>query len=217
VLPDAEIRRVVRAYDARVAQLHVLGRVLTCPLHPVLAQLPASGSVLDVGCGHGLFTLLAATASPDRQLVGVDIDADKIALARRAADRLDLSGRVQFRVSEDGSLPAGPFDAVMCVDVLYLLGPERGAALLTAMAGAVRPGGTVVVKEMSDQPAWKARWNHLQEVGATRVFGYTEGDQLEVLTPGQIVRPLQEAGLVVTEQPVDRWYPHPHLLVVARA
>lgn len=209
------LRRVLRAYPGARAQLHVRVRALSCPIAPVLDALPATGTVLEVGCGHGLFTLLAAAAEPHRQLVGVDIDADKIALARRAADRLGVADRVDFRVT-DGALPDGPFDAVLCVDVLYLLGEHRAAALLGDMAAATGTDGVVVVKEMNDRPAWKVRWNHVQEVGATRVFGYTKGDELQVLTPPQITGPLRNAGLTVTETAIDGWYPHPHLLVTAR-
>lgn len=216
MFPDAAARQVIAAYqDSRSDELHVLARVLSCPVVPVLEALPAAGTVLDVGCGHGLFTLLAATAAPDLHLVGSDIDADKVARARRAADRLGVADRVEFRVSTDGSLPADGADAVLCVDVLYLLGDGPAVTLLDAMAAAVRPGGVVVVKEMADRPRWKARWNHLQEVGATRVFGYTEGDRVEPVAPDRITGALRAAGLAVRETPLDRWYPHPHLLVVA--
>ena len=216
MIPDARTRRVLAAYPDARSRAHALARVLTCPVEPVLEALPSSGRLLEVGCGHGLFSLLSAERSPALDVVGVDIDADKIAVARRATESLGLADRVDLRAT-DGSLPDGPFDAVLCVDVLYLLGPERGAALLERMADAITDRGIVVVKEMSDRPAWKSRWNHLQEVGATRVFGYTEGDELEVLAPGQITTPLRGAGLRVTERRLDRWYPHPHLLVTAHA
>jgi cyclopropane fatty-acyl-phospholipid synthase-like methyltransferase len=214
VIPDPLVRRVIAAHGGdRVGQAHVAVRTLTCPVHPVIDLLPRDATILEVGCGHGLFTLSAALDAPARRLVGIDIDADKILLARDAARRLGVSDRVDLRAS-DGSLPAGPFDAVLCVDVLYLLGADPSADLLRDMAAVVRPGGTVVVKEMSDRPAWKARWNHVQEVGATRVFSYTEGDHLEVLTPDQITGPLRAAGLHVTQRRVDRWYPYPHELFV---
>ncbi len=210
------LRRVLAAYgDSRVGQAHVVGRMLTCPVMPVVRCLPRSGTVLDVGCGHGLFSLVAAVDSPSRRVVGVDIDAEKLELARQAAVRLGVSDRVEFHPT-DGTLPPGPFDAVMCNDVLYLLGLEKAQRLLADMAGRVGAGGVVLVKDMSDRPVVKARWNHLQEVGATRVFRYTEGDQLEMVLPADIEAPLWEAGLSVHQQRIDRWYPHPHLLIVAR-
>jgi len=214
--PSSSLRKVLAAYgDSRVGQAHVLSRMVTCPVTPVVQRLPRSGTVLDAGCGHGLFSLVAALDAPQRRIVGVDIDADKLDLARHAAVRLGVADRVQFDLT-DGDLPDGRFDAVMCNDVLYLLGLERARKLLADMAARVAPGGVVLVKDMSDRPAWKARWNHLQEVGATKVFRYTEGDQLEMVLPADIEAPLREAGLSVEQARIDRGYPHPHLLIVAR-
>src|SRR5690242_11899584 len=41
----------------------------------------ASWSVLDVGCGEGLFTREIARRYPNAQVVGIDVDADAVATA----------------------------------------------------------------------------------------------------------------------------------------
>ncbi|MFM7508137.1 MAG: SAM-dependent methyltransferase [Actinomycetota bacterium] len=215
------VQRVVRAFsDSRPDQLHLLLRAATCPVAPILGALPPGGTVLDVGCGHGLVSLLAALDDPRRQVVGTDLDTDKLERARQAADRLGLSDRVRFVEGHDGSLPldalpAGGAAAVLCVDVLYLLGIDRAEALLRAMADAVRPGGVVVVKEMSLHPAWKRRLLETQEFVATRVVGWTEGERVVLVPPGRMVDVLAGAGLQVRTERLDRRSPHPHLLVVA--
>ncbi len=217
MLSASMARRVLAAFRGSLgAQAHVLSRMVTCPVTPVVQRLPASGEILDVGSGHGLFSLVAALQAPGRTLLGVDIDEEKVALATIAAERLGLTDRVRFRL-DDGRFPQGPFDAVMCNDVLYLLGRERARALLGDMAACVAPGGELLVKDMADRPAWKVRWCTLQEVLATRVLRYTEGEHLELIPPATIEAPLREAGLEVVEIPLDRWYPHPHLLITATA
>ena len=222
-LPDARAREVIGAYrDSRADQLHVALRVATCPVADVLTAVPAGGVLLDVGCGHGLFSLLAALDDPTRRVVGADLDADKLVEARRAAERLGVTDRVDFVHGHDGALPldalpGGGADAVLCVDVLYLLGLERAEALLRAMARAVRPGGTVVVKEMGFEPAWKRRFTELQEFGATKVLRYTEGDRVELVPPELMLGTLADEGLSVRVDRVDRHHLHPHLLFVATA
>ena len=47
--------------------------------------MPAVGRVLDIGCGHGLFSIYLGLMSPDRDVLGVDIDARKLVIARGAA------------------------------------------------------------------------------------------------------------------------------------
>ncbi|HEY3139506.1 MAG TPA: class I SAM-dependent methyltransferase [Acidimicrobiales bacterium] len=197
----------------RREQLHVAGRWRSCPFAAVEARVPDNGRVLDIGCGHGLFSLYLAMASPDRQVTGIDVDRKKIELAIQAAKTAEL-GNVQFEVAEPRDLPTGSWDAVTIVDVLYLLGIDLARRLVTAGAAAVAPGGIMLVKEMDERPRWKYRWNKLQELVATKVARITEGDHVQVVPPELIVTDMEQAGLTVSRHRLDRHSLHPHHLIV---
>ena len=218
-LPDAAARAAMRAYRAEPlgARLHVLLRWLTCPFPPIVEVLPSEGRVLEVGCGHGLFSGYLVRRSPRLQVLGVDIDADKIAVA--AASAPAAGGRLEFAVSDSGSVPEGPWDAVVLVDVLYLLDEPAQRALLTSCAAALAPGGLLVVKDMSTRPRWKARWNAAQEALSVRVLKITAGSPEFAFTdPDERARWLVEAGLRdVRTRRLDRGRVHPHHLLVGRA
>ena len=209
----------MRAYRAEPlgARLHVLLRWLTCPFPPIVEVLPSEGRVLEVGCGHGLFSGYLVRRSPRLQVLGVDIDADKIAVA--AASAPAAGGRLEFAVSDSGSVPEGPWDAVVLVDVLYLLDEPAQRALLTSCAAALAPGGLLVVKDMSTRPRWKARWNAAQEALSVRVLKITAGSPEFAFTdPDERARWLVEAGLRdVRTRRLDRGRVHPHHLLVGRA
>ena len=82
----AELKAAYR--DApRQERLHVAGRWRTCPFAAVEPHVPKAGRIMEIGCGHGLFSLYLALQSPERSVTGVDVDADKIPVARRAAER----------------------------------------------------------------------------------------------------------------------------------
>src|SRR6478752_1301271 len=85
--PTGAGRAALRAYRdlPAAARVHATVRWWSAPFPRIAAHLPQSGRVLEIGCGHGLFSTYAALGVPDRSVVGVDIDADKIALARRVA------------------------------------------------------------------------------------------------------------------------------------
>jgi 2-polyprenyl-3-methyl-5-hydroxy-6-metoxy-1,4-benzoquinol methylase len=204
--------------ESLAVRAHVAVRWRSCPFGAVLAALPARGDVLDVGCGHGVLTLALATTRPDVSVTGVDIDEDKIAVARRAAARV-TGGPVRFEVtSGGGGLPGGPgpWDAVVAVDVLYLLPQATQEALVRDLAGALRPGGSLVVKEMDTTPRLKAAWMRVQERLAVRVLRITKGDELAFTDPAPLAAAMRAAGLQVDVRPVDRGYPHPHVLLVGR-
>jgi 2-polyprenyl-3-methyl-5-hydroxy-6-metoxy-1,4-benzoquinol methylase len=108
--------------------------------HPViLGALPAPcDRVLDVGCGEGVLTAeLAAVAG---SVVGIDVDAPVLALARAGA----AAPNVEYVLGDFLSHPFAPasFDAVVSVAVLHHMDAERA---LARMAELVLPGGVLAL------------------------------------------------------------------------
>ena len=213
--PDRAARAARAAYRGAAAadRLHVLIRWLSCPFAPVVDVLPRTGRVLEVGCGHGLFSTYLAQRVSGVQVHGVDIDADKVAVARRSS-----AGRPTFAVAESGVLPEGPWDAVVLVDVLYLLDEAGQRALLESCAAVLAPGGALVVKDMSTRPRWKAWVNRAQETVSVRILRITAGSaHFAFVEPGRRAGWLRAAGLVdVRSRRLDRGRAHPHHLLVGR-
>ncbi len=67
--------------------------------------------VLDLGCGTGRLGLGAAFLGAEA-VVGVDVDAEAIAVAKRNAEKAGLADRVQW-LNGDISLVTGYFDTVL--------------------------------------------------------------------------------------------------------
>lgn len=197
-------------------RLHVGVRWATCPLGAVAAQIPTTGRILDVGCGHGLLSLLLAQGSVDRQITGIDVDSEKVAVAKLAARRSKLSVACDFALMPPGEIPDGPWDAAVVADVLYLLDSDDQHGLLRSCAQRLAPDGVLVVKEMAPTPAWKATWNRVQETASVRLLRITTGQGDFTFTPpDRLAAWLTDEGLRVTHRPIHRGYPHPHYLHIA--
>lgn len=211
---DSPRKRLLSLYRGAPALVrpHVAVRWATCPFPAVATQLPMSGRILDVGCGHGLLSLFLALSSSDRSITGIDVDDDKLGVARAAATDGELD--VSFEAVAGGALPEGPWAGIAIVDVLYLLSAADQVALLRSCADGLAPGGVLVVKEMALVPRWKARWNALQETAAVKILRITEGDELTFLPPADMAAAMVEGGLTVRDRPIHRGYPHPHHLLV---
>lgn len=198
---------------------HVRVRWATCPLRAVAAQLPPGGRVLDVGCGHGLLSLHAALSSPGRSVLGIDVDGRKVEHARAAAARArdERGADCEIAVAPPGEVPEGPWDAIVVVDVLYLLDAADQRRLVVECARRLAPAGLLALKEMALEPPWKFRWNRAQETLAVKALGLTQGGGgLSFVGPSTLGDWMAAEGLEVSHLSLQRGYPHPHHLVLGR-
>lgn len=104
----------------------------------------APGSrLLDVPCGSGRHSL--ALAALGHRVTGVDISAEAVGHARRAA--AEEGTAVEFVVADMRDVPrTGDFDAVLCLGNSFgYLEPADLAVFVAATAAALRPGGGLVV------------------------------------------------------------------------
>ena len=111
---------------------------------------PAHGRVLDLGCGDGLFTHLAA--QQDLLATGLDLEPEAIEQAKaRTAQQTYPGTPPSFRLGVPGPLPFDDqqFDLVFMLDVIEHL-PNPVAVLRQAMR-VLKPGGTLMVST----PAWQ--------------------------------------------------------------
>ena len=200
-------------------RVHVWLRWQTCPFWEVARAAPVEGSVLEIGCGHGLLATSLALDSRRREVLGIDVDIRKIWGALCAARNATLVGaNLRFDQAAPGHLPAGPWDCIAIADVLYLLDPRNQRQLLQECAARLAPKGTLLIKEMALRPRWKFRWNVLQETISVRWLGLTlwERHPFTFVPPAELARWLRQAGLEVEFRSLDAGYLHPHLLLVGR-
>jgi demethylmenaquinone methyltransferase / 2-methoxy-6-polyprenyl-1,4-benzoquinol methylase len=142
----------VRAMFDRIASFYdVMNSVMTAGLHhrwraraADLAALAPGGRALDVATGTGdLAVELARRVEPDGEVVGSDFSEEMLALARRKAPAL----RFEWGNALELPYETGTFDAATVgFGARNFSDLERG---LGEMARVVRPGGRVVVLEIT--------------------------------------------------------------------
>jgi 2-polyprenyl-6-hydroxyphenyl methylase/3-demethylubiquinone-9 3-methyltransferase len=202
-----------RALPAGV-RFHTRVRALTCPMDAVVSRLPEDGRLLDVGCGHGLFSHEAALLHPDLEVLGIDPSAEKVRWADESAAH---SPRVRFRTARLEDVEESGFDAVAVLDVLYLVPRADWPAFLSGCRERLRPGGRLLLKDVDVRPRWKFRKCVLQETLSVRLLGITLGRSFAFAGREEMAALLRDAGFdEVRITDLGRGYSTPHVLYEAR-
>jgi len=118
-----------------------------------LGTLNPGDHVVDVGCGAGIDSFIAARmVGPSGQVVGIDMTPAMLGKARASAEAADV-GNVKFREGFGEDLPVsdGWADVVVSNGVLNLM-PDKAVAL-EQMARVLKPGGRLQIADILVQKA----------------------------------------------------------------
>jgi 2-polyprenyl-3-methyl-5-hydroxy-6-metoxy-1,4-benzoquinol methylase len=116
-------------------------------LEGVQAKLESGALVADVGCGHGMSTILLAEAFPNSRFEGFDVHAESIAVARERAEAAGVADRVRFEIATADAVPRRDYDLVAVFDALHDMGDPHGAA--RHIRSTLHPDGTWMIVEPS--------------------------------------------------------------------
>lgn len=168
---SAALERAVHRYRSApiVARTMVHGRAFLSDLVFVDGYVPRHGFIVDLGCGHGLFTNLLAEASPSRRVLGIDVDRAKVEIARHTVEGRDS---IRFEQGDIVHEPIPKCDAVTIIDVLYLLAPSDQEAVLRKVALALAENAPLIVKSQERSLSPRYALTYAQEL-VTNSLGLT--------------------------------------------
>jgi ubiquinone/menaquinone biosynthesis C-methylase UbiE len=182
--------------DAEVQRLLLQAHLYEQPTEQALraAGLQPGMRVLDIGCGPGDVSLIAARlVGPTGRVIGIDASPEIVALARRRATE-DGVITVSFEHSTvDDITPDEPVDAVIGRLILMHL-PEPVAAL-RRLATLVRPGGVIAFCDFDMTAARSVPWLPTWQAAAEAIASAFRGAGLDPQFGTTLHRLFRHAGL----------------------
>lgn len=164
------------------------------PVYTALCQrVPQDAEVLDLGCGLGMLPIALAEAGRGRRQLGLDWDAEKIAVGQQAAADLP-SVQLQRADIHQSALP--PCDVVTLIDVLHYYEPAKQDALLSRVVAALRPGGLLLIRETDPERRGGAGLTRFIERAMVRL-GWNLGPAVRYRSLGGLQQALETLGLTV--------------------
>lgn len=114
----------------------------------LFADLPAGATVLDLGCGAGMDSIIAARrVGPIGRVIGIDFSEAMLARARAAKELVNLP-HLQFQQGDAESLPLPDKSIdVALVNGIFNLNPKR-KEIFSELARVLRPHGRAYVAEL---------------------------------------------------------------------
>ena len=153
-------------------------------------KLNAGIRVADIGCGHGISTLVMAKAFPNSQFYGFDLHPTSIDAANRHAQEQQITN-VNFSIATAKDFPGTGYGFVTVFDALHDMGDPIGAA--SHVKRSLQAEGTFMIVEPL---AGDSLAENLNPVGRL-YYGFST----MICTPGSLS---QDVGLALGAQAGER-------------
>lgn len=135
-----------RQYDTMVEYNPAYQQLLK-KTRQVAQRLKVDGTILDLGCGTGNFTLEFAESQPNANVIGLDLnEASLRILTEKAIKRGCKNVQVRLADMEQESFPSASLAGAVMVHSLYFA--KRPAELLIRLGSAIRPGGFLFISDI---------------------------------------------------------------------
>jgi ubiquinone/menaquinone biosynthesis C-methylase UbiE len=114
----------------------------------IFADIPVGSTILDLGCGAGLDSFIAAQRTgPEGKVIGIDFSESMIFRARQAFSESGIEN-VEFHIADAESPPIEDSSIdVALVNGIFNLSPSR-ESVFHELARSLRDGGSVYAAEL---------------------------------------------------------------------
>lgn len=165
-------------------------------------KLPRQAKIIDMGCGYGQLCLVLGLLSPKRELLGIDYDPNKIAIANNC---FLANEHIRFQQGDmrDIQLPAA--DAFIFNDSLHYLDPSSQEKILTHCLSRLDQHGVIFIREGDSSKETKHKIILKSEIWSTRIMKFNKAEgALNFISSDWVMRFAQKNNLSLRMENCDR-------------
>lgn len=170
-----------------------------------------SKNILDLGCGFGLFSLYFTKKHNNLKITGIDRSKNRINLASKAAEKLNIEDRASYLVGDVTELNIeDKFDAAYLLDIIHHIPTAEAEPLLKKLHTLIKTDGYLLVKDIAYYPTYKRWFTYILDklMDYKTPVNYWQIDDLKKL--------LQNCGFEVFSHHMTDYLPYPHILYICK-
>lgn len=148
--------------------------------------MPKTGKIIDVGCGYGFLSYMLMYKGRKREILGVDYDDEKIAVADGCIDKTD---KLRFDVGDVTTYNFPNADGIIISDVLHYFNPEQQLKVIENCITKLNKGGVLVIRDADKDKETRQKGTWYTEFMSTKILGFnkTKSDGLHFVS-GNLIK-----------------------------
>lgn len=167
------------------------------PVDRIAQALPRSGIIYEIGCGYGSLSYILAQSSPQRRIVGIDSDNNKINIANQ---KFKLSN-LEYVNGDALTFNYSQCQGVVLSDFLHHIDPVEQIDILKKISSQVMKKGVVVIKEINKRDGIRRLFSRLWD------FILYPEDKITYLDCDELLQKMEKLHFSVTFSREVKWFP----------
>lgn len=138
-------------------------------------QIPSNAKIIDLGCGNGFMDYMLLFLAPERQIIGVDYDEEKILVAKNCnAYRQFAKESILFESADLMTWTYQMADVYVIMDTLHYLPEDEQEYVITKAIENLKPHGKIIIRDADTDMDKKHKGTRFSEWQSTKVFGFNK-------------------------------------------
>ncbi|QQG43477.1 MAG: class I SAM-dependent methyltransferase [Candidatus Daviesbacteria bacterium] len=211
---NGKLAKVTSLYKSGgFSELFTSIRLWDAPYEEIAALVPSKGVIADLGCGDGLMVNLLALEEPTRQLIGVEINKDRLKLAKKGL------ANTKFIYGSADRVKIPKADGILMIHLLHhLTSRDQQIEILKSSYQALKPGGKLIIAEIGKKPFLKYLFTWFTDVVIVPILFEKRLYNKEIFyrTQQEWQTLLKKIGFKVSSKPVSPGKPFSHIILACQ-
>ena len=134
--------------------------------------IPRNAKITDIGCGYGQMSFMLGLLSPERSIIGIDYDNEKIVIAQNSF--LSKKINIRFECADMRSVNIPHSDAILFNDSLHYVDVESQQEILTKAVSSLNKGGSIIVRDGDVSQTEKHERIKTTELWSTKILKFNK-------------------------------------------